>query len=218
MRYKKPLCIYSIDEPYPVPSQAEIDQEPQWMLLFNDWEWKVAQSLMGSLANPDIWERYPEELDQALLGLNVPDDPIVAEWITGWDFRNVTGGFSVVAGGGGQWVSSNGWQSTDLGSARQVHIEKTFPATGITGFLLLFRLGTVAANQNQLEVKLLQGGTDVTMYSANPTNTSIQDVTVEGATYTNVTRLRLRLWSTATTPANVALRQILLWGNGSEPS
>ena len=71
MRYKKPISIYSVDEPYPVPSQAELDQDPQWMLMFNDWEWKVAQSVIGSLINPEIWESYPEELDQALTGLTI---------------------------------------------------------------------------------------------------------------------------------------------------
>ena len=214
---KKYTPIYSVDDKYPVPSQAELDQEPQWMLLFNDWEWKVAQSLIGSLINPDIWESYPEELDQALLGLTVPDDPIVAEWVQVYDFTDVNGGYSVVPGGGGTWVSGLGWRSTLVSGQTQVHIQKNFAATGITGLAVFFGLSTVATNVNTIEAKLLQGASEVTMFSSNPPSVSLQDLTVEGATYTNVTRLRLRLHATSTNQQAVRLIWLVVWGEGDEP-
>ena len=140
---------------FPQPTEDQLNEEAAYMLLLNPYWWSVVQGEMRHIAYPSRWLDY-DAVESAIQQLFIPDELIDAEWVTSWDFRQINAGFSVVPGGGGQWVSGNGWQSTDLGSARQVHIEKTFAATNIIGFLLLYRLGTVATNTNQIEVKLLQ--------------------------------------------------------------
>lgn len=203
---------------FPQPTQAELDHEDTYLQTYNPYWWELWQGFIGSLANPDKWEDY-EAVEEAISELMLSDEVIESEWFAVFDFETSNGGFSVVSGGGGQWVSGNGWQATNIGTPVQAHIEKSFDGeTLVSGFLISYITGSNVNFTREVELTIQVDGSETTWYFANSTPANaIRDILVDGSVVEDGTRIRVRLYQSDGTASSVRIVRLLMWGNGNDP-
>ena len=60
---------------YPQPSEDELTDAPVYELQLNPFWWAVVQGKIGELANPDLWEDYTPEIEQAIHDLMLGQSP-----------------------------------------------------------------------------------------------------------------------------------------------
>lgn len=66
-----------MNEPYPQPTQEELDAPTTRLIRFNPYWWKIVQGKLGEIAWPSLWEDYTVEIDQALQHIFIGDVPTV---------------------------------------------------------------------------------------------------------------------------------------------
>lgn len=203
---------------FPQPTQDELDHEDTHLQTYNPYWWELWQGFIGSLANPDRWDDY-EAVEGAISELMLSDEIINADWFAVFDFRIDNGGFSVVTGEGGTWVSGGGWEGTNVGTDVQIHIERNFGTTsGVSGFLIFYSTVSGVQYTRELSLKVRVGGADTTWYLTNPSATGgIREIMVDGSIVNNVTRLRIKNYQSGGSAANAKIQRLLIWGDGLDP-
>lgn len=74
MAIKRPMTVHEITELYPEPSAGEISATRDRWISLNEWQWNIAQSVLGSLLNPDIWENFTADMENAVSELLVESE------------------------------------------------------------------------------------------------------------------------------------------------
>lgn len=203
---------------FPQPTQDELDHEITHWQGYNPFWWEIWQGYISWLANSDRWEDY-DAVEEIISELMLTDELMEAEWFHYFDFLASNGGFSVVAGGGGQWVLASGWQATSLGTPVQCHIEKNFTEeTSVSGFLVFFTTGSNVSFTRELALTIQVGVSETTWYMTNPSPANgIQDILVDGSIVADGNRLRLRNYQSGGSAVSLRFTRLLIWGDGVDP-